>query len=206
MHGLSPYEIAGVVPEHQILPQQLWVSKKNRTACLFCMKTFNLLRHRHHCRTCGDLFCKDCVVYCKSGDASVKVCCLCVPTVDPMASSPPLKPEHLHRTQSFHGIKLLDTRRCAEYSTPKASSTTLTRSLSQSPSAMAQVRPSPSRMEETLAMLLVETTNTQAQLVVQNGHATKVLGSHSHKINELNQAIARMEAQLWTEPRDLPCS
>ncbi|OQS01434.1 hypothetical protein ACHHYP_00735 [Achlya hypogyna] len=39
-----------------------WVSKKDRFRCDACAKKFhNLFRRRHHCRLCGNLFCKECI-------------------------------------------------------------------------------------------------------------------------------------------------
>ncbi|EQC34630.1 hypothetical protein SDRG_07951 [Saprolegnia diclina VS20] len=47
-----------------ILPPSQWVSKKERYRCDACSKKFhNLFRRRHHCRLCGQLFCKECILH-----------------------------------------------------------------------------------------------------------------------------------------------
>ncbi|KNC54766.1 uncharacterized protein AMSG_01617 [Thecamonas trahens ATCC 50062] len=37
-----------------------WVPDEERTHCADCGKKFSLLVRRHHCRRCGDIFCKQC--------------------------------------------------------------------------------------------------------------------------------------------------
>ena len=37
-----------------------WVDDSTRTSCIACSKTFTLLRRRHHCRQCGEVFCGSC--------------------------------------------------------------------------------------------------------------------------------------------------
>jgi len=37
-----------------------WVSDKERGNCTKCEAKFNATRRRHHCRTCGDIFCEPC--------------------------------------------------------------------------------------------------------------------------------------------------
>ncbi|KAF0683695.1 Aste57867_24257 [Aphanomyces stellatus] len=73
---------AGVRLE-DILPPTQWASKKERPACSDCgLKFNNLFRRRHHCRLCGELFCKQCVVHTElhvPGDEKtyVKICLAC---------------------------------------------------------------------------------------------------------------------------------
>lgn len=37
-----------------------WVPDKIATHCKSCLKEFGLTRRKHHCRHCGDIFCKNC--------------------------------------------------------------------------------------------------------------------------------------------------
>ncbi|ETV90377.1 hypothetical protein H310_14831 [Aphanomyces invadans] len=192
--------------QNVILPRHLWVSNKHRSSCVWCVKPFSLFRHRHHCRLCGDLFCKDCVVVCKTRQASVKVCRSCMPSID--AAPPPPR-----RRTTLENVKLLDTARCLELSSSTAASpkpcfpntaTSSTCSLPNSPSASElgmAVLPSPS-MVATLAHLLQETADTHVTLAAHTSNATQAISAHDAQIDRLNRAIARIEAKLWHECAD----
>lgn len=39
-----------------------WVANHLRPACSVCFKSFNFMRSRHHCRSCGDIMCSTCTV------------------------------------------------------------------------------------------------------------------------------------------------
>lgn len=39
----------------------LWIEDKLINNCCFCNKAFNILRRKHHCRSCGYIFCTDCL-------------------------------------------------------------------------------------------------------------------------------------------------
>jgi len=45
-------------PTHQPAPR--WVADEERSACVQCELGFTVLRRRHHCRACGEVFCGDC--------------------------------------------------------------------------------------------------------------------------------------------------
>ena len=47
-----------------------WVHDKERDNCTTCKKKFTQKRHRHHCRRCADIFCRDCVVMSNWYDAN----------------------------------------------------------------------------------------------------------------------------------------
>lgn len=38
----------------------LWTPDNTATNCTACKKDFNLTRRKHHCRQCGEIFCKSC--------------------------------------------------------------------------------------------------------------------------------------------------
>ena len=37
-----------------------WVNDINRSNCKICNDTFNIIKRKHHCRICGDIFCFYC--------------------------------------------------------------------------------------------------------------------------------------------------
>nr|CCC94752.1 putative phosphatidylinositol (3,5) kinase [Trypanosoma congolense IL3000] len=41
--------------------RSLWVDDRYATRCRGCESSFTLLRRRHHCRHCGQIFCNDCL-------------------------------------------------------------------------------------------------------------------------------------------------
>ncbi|KAF0746177.1 hypothetical protein AaE_008224 [Aphanomyces astaci] len=68
---------------HEITPREHWIPDDARTTCAMCNERFSLFRHKHHCRTCGDVVCMDCVtkkvaVSPTADPANVIVCVLCL--------------------------------------------------------------------------------------------------------------------------------
>ncbi|CAK5099853.1 unnamed protein product [Aphanomyces euteiches] len=60
-----------------------WVPNSHRKHCVACNNAFGLFRHKHHCRVCGELVCKDCtmmrqVVLPAVGLSDVRVCEPCI--------------------------------------------------------------------------------------------------------------------------------
>ncbi|RHY48870.1 hypothetical protein DYB38_010744 [Aphanomyces astaci] len=66
-----------------LLPPEAWVNKKERFRCHVCAQKFsNIYRRRHHCRMCGELFCRQCIVnkflhIAGRDKVTVKVCTPC---------------------------------------------------------------------------------------------------------------------------------
>ncbi|KAH9492864.1 FYVE, RhoGEF and PH domain-containing protein 1 [Bulinus truncatus] len=58
----------------------VWIPDDAATMCMLCQVTFNMVRRRHHCRSCGKLICKSC---CKKAPLEYKkgkierVCSVC---------------------------------------------------------------------------------------------------------------------------------
>jgi hypothetical protein len=42
--------------------RSLWVEDRYATRCFHCKKEFGLIRRRHHCRQCGQVFCANCLM------------------------------------------------------------------------------------------------------------------------------------------------
>lgn len=63
-HGSPPYEHAQVseVPTFKVRPPPAWIPDSDRRHCAACQRPFRvfMLRRRHHCRSCGKVFCKIC--------------------------------------------------------------------------------------------------------------------------------------------------
>ncbi|KAJ8605426.1 hypothetical protein CTAYLR_003296 [Chrysophaeum taylorii] len=63
----------------------IWVPDKAVKACDKCREPFTVLRRRHHCRSCGKCFCKDCSKYSKilphlDASKKLRVCLACYET------------------------------------------------------------------------------------------------------------------------------
>jgi hypothetical protein len=60
--GYWPYYWAGPSdgknPKRRGGPQ--WILDADRDGCSKCQAKFNITKHKHHCRTCGEIFCSDC--------------------------------------------------------------------------------------------------------------------------------------------------
>jgi len=37
-----------------------WLKDEDVTSCLICKEAFSLLKRRHHCRSCGKIYCSSC--------------------------------------------------------------------------------------------------------------------------------------------------
>ena len=46
--------------EAQLKKSAIWKKDSEREACAACKSAFTFFNRRHHCRGCGDLFCKSC--------------------------------------------------------------------------------------------------------------------------------------------------
>ena len=43
-----------------LVHKRTWISPKHVYNCMRCDAKFNLVRHNHHCRVCGGVFCREC--------------------------------------------------------------------------------------------------------------------------------------------------
>lgn len=52
-----------VVPAHlrrRVLSKEFWMRDENAKDCFHCGNAFSTFRRKHHCRTCGQIFCSNC--------------------------------------------------------------------------------------------------------------------------------------------------
>ncbi|TMW60156.1 hypothetical protein Poli38472_000198 [Pythium oligandrum] len=48
------------ISTHSLITERPWVPNNERSACNTCVKSFGLLRSRHHCRICAEIMCSNC--------------------------------------------------------------------------------------------------------------------------------------------------
>eukprot|EP00040_Diaphanoeca_grandis_P005232 m.31914 g.31914 ORF g.31914 m.31914 type:complete len:164 (-) comp16551_c0_seq1:380-871(-) len=60
-----------------ILPKSKWIPDQERPNCHKCERKFDVSHRRHHCRICGEVFCKKCS---SKKVATKRVCDGCHPT------------------------------------------------------------------------------------------------------------------------------
>ncbi|TMW60014.1 hypothetical protein Poli38472_000056 [Pythium oligandrum] len=75
------------ISSHEMLSKNNWVPDSLRKSCYVCTRSFGATRHRHHCRMCGEVVCKKCLVVRQIAVAEgqgaatmtkLKVCMFCV--------------------------------------------------------------------------------------------------------------------------------
>ena len=62
MHFLRQYKWP-LINLEPLTANQLWVLDNLATECFLCSQRFSALRRRHHCRICGQVFCKKYVLF-----------------------------------------------------------------------------------------------------------------------------------------------
>lgn len=82
-----------LIDERETCPSGRWVPDHDIDKCHECRIEFRLLRRKHHCRNCGNIFCDSC-----SNQQSKlpnfqlhtpqRVCQNCYDTLNPLGSSP----------------------------------------------------------------------------------------------------------------------
>lgn len=48
--------------QKSVLSKEYWMKDESAKECFTCGKTFNTFRRKHHCRICGQIFCKNCTL------------------------------------------------------------------------------------------------------------------------------------------------
>eukprot|EP00467_Chlorarachnion_reptans_P016622 CAMPEP_0114502614 /NCGR_PEP_ID=MMETSP0109-20121206/9193_1 /TAXON_ID=29199 /ORGANISM="Chlorarachnion reptans, Strain CCCM449" /LENGTH=189 /DNA_ID=CAMNT_0001680557 /DNA_START=269 /DNA_END=835 /DNA_ORIENTATION=+ len=57
-------------------PRSQWVAKSTRSCCVGCKSRFWVFLLKHHCRVCGDIFCRTCTSH-KVGSTFERACSPC---------------------------------------------------------------------------------------------------------------------------------
>ncbi|XP_059164197.1 uncharacterized protein LOC131947112 isoform X2 [Physella acuta] len=62
---LSSFNTSDVIETQREITKRHWKPAEDRTKCfeVSCQKVFTLLERHHHCRSCGEVFCAECVKY-----------------------------------------------------------------------------------------------------------------------------------------------
>uniref|UniRef100_A0A8C1YVZ6 RUN and FYVE domain-containing protein 2 n=1 Tax=Cyprinus carpio TaxID=7962 RepID=A0A8C1YVZ6_CYPCA len=58
--GCKLSEYARFIYKCHLVGGQVWLKDKDATHCKLCEKEFSISRRKHHCRNCGEIFCKAC--------------------------------------------------------------------------------------------------------------------------------------------------
>ncbi|KRG02013.1 RUN and FYVE domain-containing protein 2 isoform X2 [Drosophila mojavensis] len=56
----SSQSLQQTLPENPVSSPGIWAPDSIATHCTACTREFNLTRRKHHCRSCGEIFCKTC--------------------------------------------------------------------------------------------------------------------------------------------------
>ncbi|XP_017869021.1 PREDICTED: RUN and FYVE domain-containing protein 2 isoform X3 [Drosophila arizonae] len=56
----SSQSLQQTLPENPVSSPGIWAPDSIATHCTACTREFNLTRRKHHCRSCGEIFCKAC--------------------------------------------------------------------------------------------------------------------------------------------------
>lgn len=69
-----------------VLSKEYWMKDESARECFTCGKRFNTFRRKHHCRICGQIFCKNCTLIISGErfgyDRSLRVCQNCYKHAD----------------------------------------------------------------------------------------------------------------------------
>jgi hypothetical protein len=62
MNDMAIWVDSKLISVHGIMKRACWVDKKSRSECRLCSRDFSATRRRQHCRLCGEVFCRQCLV------------------------------------------------------------------------------------------------------------------------------------------------
>ncbi|KAG1691980.1 hypothetical protein DVH05_025959 [Phytophthora capsici] len=63
MNDMSIWVDSKLISIHGMMKSNCWVDKKSRAECSLCARGFSTTRRRQHCRLCGEVFCRQCLIY-----------------------------------------------------------------------------------------------------------------------------------------------
>ncbi|XP_077504434.1 RUN and FYVE domain-containing protein 2 isoform X4 [Amblyomma americanum] len=76
----SKLQVADLKENNLSLKEAVWTSDKDASCCRQCSKPFSVARRKHHCRSCGEIFCNACsdnTMPLPSSAKPVRVCDAC---------------------------------------------------------------------------------------------------------------------------------
>ncbi|XP_037558977.1 RUN and FYVE domain-containing protein 2-like isoform X1 [Dermacentor silvarum] len=76
----SKLQVADLKENNLSLKEAVWTSDKDASCCRQCSKPFSVARRKHHCRSCGEIFCNACsdnTMPLPSSAKPVRVCDTC---------------------------------------------------------------------------------------------------------------------------------
>ncbi|XP_037526367.1 RUN and FYVE domain-containing protein 2 isoform X1 [Rhipicephalus sanguineus] len=76
----SKLQVADLKENNLTLKEAVWTSDKDASCCRQCSKPFSVARRKHHCRSCGEIFCNACsdnTMPLPSSAKPVRVCDTC---------------------------------------------------------------------------------------------------------------------------------
>ena len=110
-NAVDAYRISSKLSQRRIN----WISDADRQACAVCIRSFNHIRRKHHCRLCGEVICRHCSVYKDAelplhGLTLLRICRTC----DEISKPRPLPPAEPSNTQGRSSINLKSVRSSGE--------------------------------------------------------------------------------------------
>ncbi|GLD97532.1 hypothetical protein PINS_up006222 [Pythium insidiosum] len=80
---MTKHEPRDILTMDQLRHADLWVRDSERSHCAVCVRAFQFLRRKHHCRQCGEIICHSCLLPRPAnlpviGLCKVKVCMTCI--------------------------------------------------------------------------------------------------------------------------------
>ncbi|KAG6610799.1 1-phosphatidylinositol 3-phosphate 5-kinase FAB1 [Phytophthora cinnamomi] len=63
LNDMAVYVDAKLILIHGMMKRSCWADKKARSECRLCSREFSTIRRRQHCRLCGEVFCRQCLVH-----------------------------------------------------------------------------------------------------------------------------------------------
>ncbi|KAG7389060.1 hypothetical protein PHYPSEUDO_011329 [Phytophthora pseudosyringae] len=63
MNDMAIWVDSKLISVHGLMQRNGWVAKKSRSECRLCSRDFSTTRRRQHCRLCGEVFCRQCLIY-----------------------------------------------------------------------------------------------------------------------------------------------
>lgn len=80
-NGAISEEDIDLRPVMTLASKDEWVEDKHVVLCMGCLDNFTMRKRKHHCRSCGEVFCQNCSSQkVKLGRSMVRVCDRCVKT------------------------------------------------------------------------------------------------------------------------------